>query len=57
VRYLLREAAKKEWNNPKERGVLQSTKDERIGESLGSPRDLAWRRLPGVNAGDLSQDA
>jgi hypothetical protein len=25
-------------------------------KSLGSLRDMWWRRLPGVNAGDLSQD-
>jgi hypothetical protein len=27
------------------------------GESQGSPRDLEWERLPGVNVGDLSQNA
>jgi hypothetical protein len=26
-------------------------------ESLGSPRDLGYERLPRVNKGDLSQDA
>ena len=26
-------------------------------ESLGSPRNLEWKRLPGANACDLSQDA
>ena len=25
-------------------------------DSLGSPRDLGWRRLLGINAGDLSGD-
>jgi hypothetical protein len=28
-----------------------------LGGALGSPRDLGWARLSGVNAGDLSNDA
>jgi hypothetical protein len=29
----------------------------REGGSLGSPRGQGWRRIPGVSAGDLTQDA
>ena len=44
----------------KKRISCQSINGSVVGawmESLGSHSDLGWGRLPGVNAGDLSQDA
>jgi hypothetical protein len=38
-------------------GNLHLLEVEGWGESLGSPRVLGWWRFPGVNVGDLSQDA
>jgi hypothetical protein len=28
-----------------------------VGECLGGPWDLTWKRIPGINVGNISQDA
>jgi hypothetical protein len=38
-------------------GILQLSRVESWGKSLGSLRDLGWKKFPGVNSSHLSLDA